>query len=50
MNIGEDQPVRCLKNGLWLLKNGSSKFVVLLAPVEQYGLSNCDAVPDRRRQ
>ncbi len=39
VNIGEDQPVRCLKNGLWLLKDGSSKFVLLLAPVEQFGMS-----------
>ena len=37
VNIGDEQPVRCLKNGLWLLKEGASKFVVLLAPVERYG-------------
>ncbi len=38
VNIGEERPVRCLKNGLWLLEQGLTKFVVLLAPVEQgYG-------------
>jgi cell division protease FtsH len=37
VNIGDELPVRCLKNGLWLLKEGSNKFVVLLAPVERYG-------------
>src|SRR5207249_2367116 len=30
-------PVRCLKNGLWFLQQGEGRFVVLLAPVGQYG-------------
>jgi len=37
-DIGEDQPVRCLKNGLWLLCEGESKFAVLLAPAGQHGM------------
>ena len=37
IDVGEEQPVRCLKNGLWFLKQGENKFAVLLAPVQQYG-------------
>jgi hypothetical protein len=37
IDVGEEAPVRCLKNGLWLLEQGEDRFVVLLAPVGQYG-------------
>lgn len=37
IDIGDEEPVRCLKNGLWFLQQGEQKFVVLLAPVGQYG-------------
>ena len=32
VDVGAAEPVRCLKNGLWLLREGRSKFAVLLAP------------------
>jgi hypothetical protein len=32
VDIGEDQPVRCLKNGLWLLEGRGARFAVLLSP------------------
>ena len=32
IDIGEEEPVRVLKNGLWLLENGGTRFVVLLGP------------------
>lgn len=37
VNIGDDEPVRCLKNGLWFLEQGPMKYAVLLAPVSHYG-------------
>lgn len=37
VDIGEAEPVRVLKNGLWLLKNKETKFAVLLAPTGCYG-------------
>ena len=30
INIGESEPIRCLKNGLWFLEEGANKYVVLL--------------------
>lgn len=39
VDIGEEQPVRCLKNGLWLLREGGQQFAVLLSPTEKYGQS-----------
>ena len=30
IDIGEDRPVRCLKNGLWLLEADGTKLAVLL--------------------
>jgi tetratricopeptide (TPR) repeat protein len=30
INIGEDEPVRCLKFGVWLLRRGETNFLVLL--------------------
>lgn len=37
INIGEEQPVRVLKNGLWLLEREGLRFAVLLAPVGRFG-------------
>lgn len=37
IDVGEDQPVRCLKNGLWLLQTHETKYVVLLSLVSRYG-------------
>ena len=36
VNIGEDQPVRCLKNGLWLLEAGGTRFAVFLEQSTQF--------------
>jgi AAA+ superfamily predicted ATPase len=36
IDVGDPEPVRCLKNGLWFLQQGDCKFVVLLAPVSHY--------------
>ncbi len=33
VDVGDAEPVRCLKNGLWFLRQGENKFVVLLAPL-----------------
>jgi AAA+ superfamily predicted ATPase len=32
VDIGEDEPVRCLKNGLWLLEEKNDRYAVLLSP------------------
>lgn len=37
VDIGEGQPVRCLKNGFWLVLEGGCKYAVLLSPTERYG-------------
>ena len=37
IDVGDEQPIRCLKNGLWFLEEGPSKFVVLLGPVGHFG-------------
>jgi len=37
VDIGEAEPVRCLKNGLWLLNDGGNKYVVLLGPAGYCG-------------
>lgn len=39
INIGEDEPIRVLKNGLWLLERNGVRFAVLLAAVGHYGRS-----------
>jgi cell division protease FtsH len=36
IDVGDEQPVRCLKNGLWLLQEGPNRFAVLLAPVQSF--------------
>jgi len=37
IDIGEDTPVRCLKNALWLSHDQSISFAVLLSPSIEYG-------------
>lgn len=37
INVGDSEPIRSLKNGLWFLARGEQRFVVLLAPVNNYG-------------
>jgi AAA+ superfamily predicted ATPase len=37
IDIGEDIPVRCLKNALWLSHDQTTSFVVLLSPSIEYG-------------
>ncbi len=37
IDIGEETSLRCLKNGLWLLQEGSLKYAVLFTPAERYG-------------
>jgi hypothetical protein len=32
VDVGEEQPVRCLKNGLWFLREGPNHYAILLAP------------------
>ena len=32
LDIGEEQSIRCLKNGLWFLEQGECKYAVLLTP------------------
>ena len=37
VDIGDEEPIRCLKNGLWFLRSGEVKFVVLLSPTGHFG-------------
>lgn len=37
IDIGEDEPIRVLKNGLWLLEQAGVRFAVLLAPTGRHG-------------
>jgi cell division protease FtsH len=37
INVGDEEPLRCLKNGIWFLEEGLNRFVVLFAAVERYG-------------
>jgi hypothetical protein len=39
VDIGDEQPIRCLKNGLWFLEDGQSKYIVLLGPAGKYGMT-----------
>ncbi len=36
LDVGDPQPQRCLKNGLWLIKHNGVRHVVLLFPVSRY--------------
>lgn len=46
IDIGENQPVRCLHSGLWLLKSGDTRFAVLLNAFTHRGISYQIAAPD----
>jgi cell division protease FtsH len=37
LNVGDELPIRVLKNGLWLLENSGVRFAVLLAPTGRFG-------------
>jgi hypothetical protein len=37
VDIGDTEPVRCLKNGLWFVRRKDVKLVVLLSPAGHYG-------------
>jgi hypothetical protein len=37
VDVGDEEPVRCLKNGLWLLATDDMRYAVLLAPATRYG-------------
>jgi tetratricopeptide (TPR) repeat protein len=37
LDIGEDESVRCLRNGIWLLESDNQQFVVLMAATGRYG-------------
>jgi hypothetical protein len=37
VDVGEEQPVRCLRVGLWLLRRGGQGYAVLLSPHMQHG-------------
>lgn len=39
VDIGRGETVRCLKNGLWLMRDGGEAFAVLLAQHHEYGSS-----------
>jgi cell division protease FtsH len=36
LDIGDELPCRCLKNGLWLLREGNETYATLMAPVKNY--------------
>ena len=40
IDVGDEQPVRCLKNGLWLLEKSGSRHAVLLSPSVTFGQTN----------
>jgi ATPase family associated with various cellular activities (AAA)/ClpX C4-type zinc finger len=37
IDVGEDEPVRCLENGLWLLERDGSRLAVYLTTRQEYG-------------
>ncbi len=39
IDIGEAEPARCLKNGLWLCRQGGLPFAILMAPGGRFGLA-----------
>jgi AAA+ superfamily predicted ATPase len=38
VDIGDEQPVRCLKNGLWLSKDEDVPFALIVAPGNRFGM------------
>jgi len=37
IDMGEDQPIRCLKNGLWLIKKNNIRYAVFMASAQMHG-------------
>jgi AAA+ superfamily predicted ATPase len=37
VDTGDDQPIACLKNGLWFLEKRNCRYVVLLSPAGSFG-------------
>jgi cell division protease FtsH len=37
VDIGNEAPIRCLKNGLWFLEQKGNKYAVLLSPTGRFG-------------
>jgi cell division protease FtsH len=42
IDIGDDEPIRCLKSGLWLVENDGSRFALFLEPENPYGFKMGD--------
>ncbi len=40
IDVGDPAPVRCLKNGLWLSREGALPFAILMAPGGRFGLNS----------
>lgn len=40
VDVGADEPVRCLKTGLWLLERGEARYAAFVAPSRKYGRTN----------
>lgn len=36
IDVGEDEPIRCLKSGLWLVENNGSRFAIFQEPENSY--------------
>jgi hypothetical protein len=37
VDVGNEEPIRCLANGLWFLEQNGQRYVVLLAPAGRFG-------------
>jgi tetratricopeptide (TPR) repeat protein len=37
VDVGDSEPMRCLKNGLWLLKKADLRYAVFLTPLNHHG-------------
>lgn len=40
VDVGDDVPVRCLKNGLWLARQAGMPFALLMAPAMMHGMTS----------
>jgi hypothetical protein len=40
VDVGDERPVRCLTNGIWLLRDGDARWAVLAATAERHGQEN----------
>lgn len=48
IDVGEDEPVRTLQNGFWLLERNGIRLAILYAPVSEMG--SCGPTPTQRIQ